>query len=166
MKTTNRARPEAGFTLIEIIIAILLLAGSLVILLGLQSSAMGRAVRDGHKLQAMLLARQILAAVETSKDPLGEENYSGPAIKALEDYVPNFRSLGQDLNSYETFQINLQIHDWELPIEDVKLPVKIKRADIAVSWSALPQDSVWVTYFVPEEPLEEQDPDEESDDDE
>lgn len=63
-----KGSPEQGFTLIEITLAILVLAGSFTVILGLLASATQRAVRDKNSQSAMLLARRILAAIETNKD--------------------------------------------------------------------------------------------------
>ena len=61
-------RRSSGFTLIEVVFAVLILAGSLVVLLGLQTSSLQLTGRGKMTQQAMLYARRILAPIETSKE--------------------------------------------------------------------------------------------------
>ncbi|HMO02766.1 MAG TPA: hypothetical protein PKD37_06845 [Oligoflexia bacterium] len=70
-KTTNEnlTTRQIGFTLIEIVFAVLILSISVVTLLGLQSSATARALRDREGKIAMLAARTLLSAIEKKTNP-------------------------------------------------------------------------------------------------
>lgn len=149
----------AGFTLIEITIAILVLASGLVILLGLQSSSIQRAVRDRDKLQAMLLARQILAAIEISREALPLQDKTAPAHDLLADLMPGLpRDLRLDDN-LDKFMTRLRIQNWDLPqINQNSLNQDlVRRIDLTVYWSDSPLDAVNIVYFMPEEPGDEED---------
>ena len=75
-KKNKRANRSSGFTLVEIMIAIVILASSITVILGLQSAIMKRAIDDKSRLTAMLFARRILASLESSIDeiPFGVTN--------------------------------------------------------------------------------------------
>lgn len=146
-------RARRGFTLIEVTIAILILASGLVILLGLQSSSVERAVRDRDKLQAMLLAREILAAVESSKDPIEVQDRTTTAADILEDLLPGSQKPAVQ-DEQNKFRVRFRVQNWELPNIDQQL---IRRLDLVVSWSDSPLDSISIIYFLPEEPADNPD---------
>lgn len=144
-------RSQKGFTLIEITIAILILAVSLVTLLGLQSSAVQESLRTRNKQKAMLLARQIMAAIENDEEPPETQNVTGRAYDILKKFAP-FEKLGsgKDLEmkseSGADFETQFTVEDWKIP----KLPEKaLRRVYLKVSWSPSPADSLEVVYFVP-----------------
>lgn len=160
---TRQISRQSAFTLIEITIAILILASGLVILLGLQSSSIARAVRDRDKLQAMLLARQVLAAIESAKEPVQNQERVSSAEAMLEELLPEGRKVAAYYdNSLRRFQLRLKVGNWELPIPNFP-PQQVKRLDLTVAWSNSPLDSLTITYFIPEEPPGEE---EEFDDEE
>ena len=82
-----RQSRTAGFTLIEVCLALLVLGGSMIVLLGLQSSIIGRTIRDSKKQRAMLLSRQILSAIETSNTPLVEQSTDGTFKDVLDSVL-------------------------------------------------------------------------------
>jgi type II secretory pathway pseudopilin PulG len=147
---------QAGFSLIEVTFAILILAGSLIVLLGLQSSTMERAVRDGDRQQAMLMARQILTAVEVAKDPIQEEEKQGSVDQIFQEVASQGLSKGGErLDSSGRFQAQLTVRNWPLPLPDLADQKLVKKIELIISWGSSSIDSFTVTYFVPEPPPED-----------
>lgn len=74
-----------GFTLLEIMIAVVILSIALVTLLSLQASVLSQEVRDKERQAALGMARQILTALEIREDPMenGELNLRAGELLAL-----------------------------------------------------------------------------------
>ena len=106
----------SGFTLVEVVIAILVLAGSLVVLLGLQSSAVTKALRDRNQLQAMLAARHIFAAVEVFQQ-FDDRDDTLPVYQLLRDLeaLPDFGDSAEEEQLYAGMEARIQISEWENP---------------------------------------------------
>jgi len=80
---------SAGFTLIEITFAIVVLAGSLMVLLGLQSAATRATFYAGKKQEAMLAARALMSAIELGETELEPQDTKAPLHNLLEEYIPS-----------------------------------------------------------------------------
>jgi prepilin-type N-terminal cleavage/methylation domain-containing protein len=142
--TTCRA-----FTLIEVSIAILILAGALIVLLGLQSSLISRTLADERSQQAMLLARRILTAIELESEGLPVEERRFDGLKALEE----FDMLGderQDSERLRDFMVTLKVDSVGLPGVGEEA---MRRVDLSVAWGGgSASEQIEVLYFVPIEP--------------
>ena len=138
-----------GFTMIEIMIAVLILAGSLVVILGLESSLTKQALRTKNKQAAMLLARRVLAGIEASETVPEDQDITQPMSKLLDTFAgvsaDESKQPQQDPNEYvgHLLVATTQIQGLE---ENA-----IKRVTLNVSWSDQPSDSVQVDYFIPNE---------------
>ncbi len=148
-----RNRPtNRGFTLIEVIIAVMILAFSLTTLLGLQSSSTDQAIRTRNKQQAMLMARKIMSSVELQGSLIKPMKLSADANQVLERFLmadPSEKKkksektvAGLPLNA------DIAIEFWNMEGLPEKSVLKIA---LVVSWSPNPADSVEVLYFVPAE---------------
>jgi type II secretory pathway pseudopilin PulG len=146
---------ERGFTLIEITIAILVLAGSFTVILGLMASATQRAVRDRNSQSAMLMARRILAAIETNKDAPSVGVQEDSANRILTSLMPGIEENSPELDETKMFSARLTSAAW--PVGDDK--ESLVRVSLELFWSDSPADSFYVTYFMPKNPNEEEDPD-------
>lgn len=67
---------EAGFTLVEVIVALAMLSAGLILVLGLISSSIGRAASAERMVEAGLMARSLLAEVGTYL-PIRSEDLKG-----------------------------------------------------------------------------------------
>lgn len=147
-----------GFTLIEITIAVLILAGSLVILLGLQSSATARSVDDRVRQHAMLEARKILTALELAPEEPALGEIRGPVREVVSQiFQPLSTESMEDSARREawalpyTFEATLRVERWELPrIEDA-----MRRITVRVAWGPNPAEAYEVEYFIPHTAEEE-----------
>lgn len=144
--SVRKASRQSAFTLIEVTFAILILASSLVIILGLQSSSIQRTIRDRNKQQAMLVAREILAAIETSREPLEVGERHMRAVDLLKELLPTGSDDTASPETTSELRADLRVAFWELPNID---PQAVKRIDLVISWSDDPLDRLDVTYFVP-----------------
>ncbi len=150
---SRAANQSAGFTLLEITFAILILAGSLTVLLGLQSSSVQRTIRDQHKQQAMLMARQILAAVESAREPPDVGSSSGTAREIFEKTLQGREPDRRQDSPADLYQADLVVEKWQLPGIDADI---IRRLRLTLSWSDNPLDSLAVYYFFAPQPNEEE----------
>ena len=145
---TCRKNRSQGFTIIEVTFAIFLLATALVVLLGLQSSAVQKTLRDRDQMHAMLLARQILAAIESSSEPLEATEQEGTPqdIMQLFAEAPDTDTDEDEID--QRYQARVSIDYWPIPglAEDAVL-----RVLLTVYWGELPNEFLEVVYFIPSE---------------
>ncbi|RMG43385.1 MAG: hypothetical protein D6719_03830 [Candidatus Dadabacteria bacterium] len=147
---------DRGFTLLEIAFAVLILAGSLIVILGLQSSVVEQTLQDKNRRHAMLMARRIMAAIEILEEPLEEQDTYAPALKVLQqilpaankDYLADLPEDSIDLR----FMARLKVTNWGKEIPLVQ-NINMKRIDLTVSWGENKQNSYRVTYFMPGDEL-------------
>lgn len=143
-----------GFTLIEISIAIVVLAIGLVTLLGLQSSAIDRSIRDRNKQQAFLIARMVMAAIESEKDILDPKILTGTAYEVLNGLGSNPPQSEELEGSPLELQTELKIEEFIVPIPDPNTGVieeLMKRVTVTVGWDA--SDAVQLVYYVAEDQI-------------
>lgn len=136
---------EIGFTLIEVTFAVLILASSLVTLLGLQSSVLQQAVRDKNKERALLIGRRILSVFESSSDMIEPREVQGDISKIVNDFaLPD----GDEVTKLQQLNYTgkLSISEWGIPNLD---PRAMKRIALTISWGASSLDSLELVYFVP-----------------
>jgi prepilin-type N-terminal cleavage/methylation domain-containing protein len=146
------AYSQQGLTLIELMIALLLLAGAFTVLLGLQGSVLGRTFEDGRRLQAMLIARQILSAVESSDTALENQSKTGSVRDILEEVGTVDSEDDQRLASLAVFEVTLEVTDVQLPQIEGNL---MKHLLLTVSWGEKANNAFLVDYFFPAEVAED-----------
>ncbi|RIL05130.1 MAG: hypothetical protein DCC75_11970 [Proteobacteria bacterium] len=150
MADKRRIRRNSGFTLMEIIFAILILGGSLTVLLGLQSSSTQRNVRDKNKQQALLVAREIMSVIESTPIPVDIQDFSGPPRELISSLYPEALEQGREIDPENRLIAQLKVEFWPLPnIDD---PEAVKRITLRIYWSDSPLDQIELVYFEPNEP--------------
>jgi prepilin-type N-terminal cleavage/methylation domain-containing protein len=152
---------QQGFTLIEVTLAIVLLSGAMVVLLGLQSSIMRRTYVDSQNQLAMMAARQVLSAIEVSDLPVDTQETSGDLKEILTSLISVNAEDEKSLKIFDELSLHLSVSFWGIPTVDEQA---MKRVELTVSWSDRPQDALQVVYFFPndeEASLESGDTDEE-----
>lgn len=142
-------KQEKGFTLAEVIIAILILAGSLAVLLTLQSASVKKALRDRNQMHAMLLARSIFSSLEIQEN-LYDLDREDSVRNILEDYnaVPDV----EDLKDLDRLSAHLKVEEWENPemLADLNLGANLlRRVYLKIFWGETPDDQLEVVYFIP-----------------
>ena len=148
-------KSQRGFTLVEVVIAILVLAGSLVVLLGLQSASVTKALRDRNQLQAMLAARHVFAAVEVFQE-FNDRDDTLPVYQLLKDLgaLPDIGDSAEEEELYSGMEANIQISEWENPEALAPLGADInllKRIYLKILWGESPDDQLEIVYFIANE---------------
>lgn len=145
-RNNRQNRSQQGFSLIEIVFAVLIFAGSLVVLLGLQSSSLQLTARDKLTQRAMLYARRILAPLETSSDPIEIQDVEGTVRDLLARVTPGDIDLAQDESIDPNFRAHLKVESWGIPnINDEAM----KRLSLTIRWSQSSDDMFQIVYFLP-----------------
>jgi len=153
MEMTRIPRLSRGISLIEVTFAVLILTGSFVVLLGLQSLAVDREVTDYNRQRAMLIARRIMTQIETRTEGLEPENRKGSALDVLEfisglqPYTPE-----EEQRILQGFEANLNIEELALPGFEDKSLLQIT---LDITWSSSPLDRLNLVYFVPKPEIDE-----------
>ena len=130
----------SGFTLIEVIIALMILAVALVTMIGLQSAASNRTLRDQRIQQALLLGRKVMSRYEAGirKLDLGRQDLSGEDLAGSEE----------DPNAASELRVSVEITNADTSfLPDVE-PDAVKRINVIVYWGDAPEESVTLDYFV------------------
>lgn len=137
-----------GFTLIEVIMAIVILASALTVLLGLQASIIERTIRDSNQKQAAMFTRQILAAIESEEaagNPLAIQNTKATIEELLVSILGGPYIFPEGV-PVEDFTGILDVTYAGIPSVN---PEALKRIEVTVLWSDLPQDKISVLLFIP-----------------
>lgn len=120
-----RRAPAAGFTLLEILIAIGVIAFAFVGLLGLHARNIGMTIRDQNMTRATLLARHKVSEIEFQARTEGIEAISGGS---------------GTFEGYPGFAFDVQVEPTELDM--------IRRVVVRVFWDERHPDACRVVYFV------------------
>lgn len=140
-------KSQTGFTLIEIIIAVMILAISLTTLLGLQSASMNQAVRTRNAQEAMLAARTIMSGIEYAGGSLKNREFKGTVTEVAKNFI-----IGDVFKPLEAKQ---QIIPLQAFVKIEYWPVKglpddaMQKITLTVSWSSATTDQVTIYYFQP-----------------
>lgn len=143
---------QCGLTLIELTFAVLILAGSVIVLLGLQTSALQLAAHDHNSQRAMLIARRIMAPLETTRRQLENKSYSGIFPEVLKEVAPYDTDYIDPRD--EQLEVDLQISDWGIP--DLN-PQAMKQVSMTIRWGSSKDEELGLFYFIPAEEGKEQD---------
>jgi prepilin-type N-terminal cleavage/methylation domain-containing protein len=146
MQTNNpsKHRSERGFTFIEVIVALTLLAASASILIGMEGAAIRRTIRDQNAQQATLAARRIMASIEAidAKDfNLGSSD-NRPVEELLSELGVD--SSQQQRNSALT--ASLLVEDQPIPFPNTTIN-PMKRLTLTISWGQGRDDFITVFYL-------------------
>lgn len=141
-------RSMAGFTLIEIAIAVMILATSLVTVLGLQSAIIRSAIATQNKQGALLLSRRILAAIETSEEPIEIGDETKLADDFIQQYLGSGNTVAADDDQGKNYSARLTVEYWPIPNVDERA---LKRVKLDVWRTELPDDHFDVLFFIPNE---------------
>lgn len=146
------ARAGAGFTFIEVIIAVMLLSNATMLLIGLEASAIQRTVRDRSTQQAMLAARRIMSQIESIEQTAAPDNQSDVPVPAL------LAQLGapattdpRELQVLERLRASMVVEDWTPPFPNIEAPA-MKRISLEIAWGPASFERFNLLYFIPVPP--------------
>lgn len=144
----TQSSSEDGFTFIEVIVALALLAASASILIGMEGAAIRRTIRDQNAQQATLSARRIMASIEAIKP--NEFNLSSSDNRSVEDLL---RDLGVEAASSQADQpprpplsASLMVEEQPIPFPNTVI-APMKRLTLTISWGQGRDDFINVFYL-------------------
>ena len=140
---------EEGFTFIELIVALAILAASMTIFIGLQAAAVQRTIRDGNVQQAMLAARKIMAMIDTNPALLDQGNIAPsplPSIYAQLGFPPARDQ--SEIEALSLLQGALTVEPWALPVPDIGDP-PLRKLVLTIAWGPDPAERFELVYYIP-----------------
>lgn len=143
----SRRRGEAAFTLIEILIALALLAAGVTTLYGLQAANTRTTLQMANENQAVLLARQFFATMEVQPEgapPISEQIVEGSFEELYRAIKMKPPLLSEDARV--RFRVMMVVDKWALG--DL-LPKPMRRMQLRVFWGPTSRDTLTLTYFLP-----------------
>ena len=146
----NRKHLQGGFTFLEVIVALALLAVAASILIGMEGAAVRRTIRDMNAQQAMLAARRIMASIETMKEQdfnlTTQENR--PILDVLQELGAPPPSDQSVQDSLTPLSATIQVDDWILPFPDAEAN-PMKKILLRVSWGAQADETLEILFLRP-----------------
>jgi prepilin-type N-terminal cleavage/methylation domain-containing protein len=140
---------QGGFTLIELLIALAIMAAAAVTLIGMQSAAIARTLRDRDAQQGMLLARRIMASIEAGSDNPMElptfDNESG--VGALQKFGIPEPTEENDKRALSPFQVTLVGEELQLPLPNIDQD-PLRKLTLRVSWGQASDQTFMITYLM------------------
>lgn len=118
-------RPTSGFTLLEVLIAMGVLAIALVALLGLHARNIGMTIRDQNFTRATLLARDLISEVQ---------------FQAMVQGIDSVSSSGGAFDGFPGFRYEMQVDPTDFD--------DIRRVHLRVIWDERNPNACQVLYFV------------------
>lgn len=139
---------ERGFTFVEVMIALVLLASASALLVGMQSAATNRTIRDTSAQKALMVARRILSIIETIPDT--EFTISSmqeqPAVALMEQLQIPTEDTSNDDVLLNKLSATLQIDDWLLPVPGAE-ETPMKKVLLSLSWGPSNQDRISIEFI-------------------
>jgi prepilin-type N-terminal cleavage/methylation domain-containing protein len=138
---------EAGFTLIEVSIAVVILAAAVTTLYGLQAANTRSTLHIANENQATLLVRQFFAMMDarsTNLPPIAEQVVEGTVEDIYRGIGVTPPLLSEDARV--RFRAKLVVDQWPLA---ALLKSPMKRMQVTISWGPTDSDRLLLTYFLP-----------------
>jgi acyl-CoA synthetase (AMP-forming)/AMP-acid ligase II len=146
---TFKMKAESGFTFIELIFAVLILAAAILPIYGLQTSSVSRIARNENELQATLIARQLLSFIEGSENTLRTTNHELKAFDALQQIARGTKGIDYQPDNREVlarYTVKFVVEPWNINLTE-QLPIGLQRLRLEVAWGPLENDRVRFTYL-------------------
>jgi prepilin-type N-terminal cleavage/methylation domain-containing protein len=142
-------RRERGFTFIEVIIAVMLLAAATSVLIGLESSAVQRLIYDRNTQQAMLAARRIISMIEINQDDLSLANQlQGTVPTVLNQLGVPAGNDEQERLALESLNASVLIEPWTPPGNNIEENA-MNKITLNIAWGPTPDEVFTILYFIP-----------------
>jgi prepilin-type N-terminal cleavage/methylation domain-containing protein len=138
---------EGGFTFLEVIVALALLAVSASMLIGMEGSAIRRTIRDTNAQQAMLAARRVMSVIEAMSDK--DFNLSSQDNRSVPELLD---ALGVPPNPEEGNQSQMSALIASILVEDLQIPIPnmvvdpMKKIVLTIRWSQSRDDWIRIYY--------------------
>lgn len=142
---------SAGFTLVEIAVAVAILGVALVSLIGLQTRMMDTYVNEKNRFQAALALQYVASILETQAQPPEIGSKSEEFEKTLEElgFFDVDSSDEKKLFRFEGWQYDENVEGIGLPTDREELAEDaIRKISMRVSWGVSEDEQYILVYFV------------------
>lgn len=140
---------QSGFSLIEVIVALAIMAAAASLLIGMQGAAIARTLRDRDAQQAMLAARRIMSSIEAAGDDAPVENFDGETVlDTLKRFGGPDPTNDTEAQGYASLRVAMAVDEWQLPIPNVT-DDPMRKITLKVYWGTQPDEAFNITYLAP-----------------
>jgi len=138
-----RNHSAAGFTLVEVAVAIAILAVAFTTLITLNTRFLSSYFNDRNITQAALLAQRVLSLMEVEGSPPDVGSKKGDFLELLE----------KSGDIYKKNEIEQLVKNWTYTLEVQAIPVPpdddaMRRIDLTVSWGESAAEEFALVYFM------------------
>jgi len=148
-RSNNSKLHQGGFTLLEIMIALLVLASAATILIGMEVAAIQRTIYDKNVQQSMLAARRIMAALEADQTKLDQGNQENAPLIDMANKLGLPASTDQDeLQALSRLSGTLQIEDWPIPAPNME-ENPMRKVTLWIAWGNQLDERFQLIHFIP-----------------
>lgn len=145
---TTSPKAQGGFTFIEVLLALLVLVSASAILVGMQSSAISRTIRDRNAQQAMLFARRVMSSIEVAGKDAPQQNIENqPALSIMETYGIPQPTTDLERKAIEPLRVTLLVEDFVLPLPNVAQD-PMKKWTMRLQWGDTVDDFFVISYLM------------------
>lgn len=138
---------QAGFTIVEIIAAVVILGMSLTTLIGIQSNYLDAYLRDDARTKASLYGQYILTMLEVEPEPPQAGKKSGK----LSSYLDSLNYFDKNLSKESV----PEIEDWEYTLESSdfmpfgeQTEASLRKVVLSISWGETIMDEFKIIYYM------------------
>ena len=143
---SSAKQSESGFTFIEIILAVTILAIAASITIGLQAASISRTIEDRNTQTALLAGRQILSMLEINEANLDNLDRDSSLSSLFSEYKVPITDDEGGKKELERFTGHLAITDWPIPGMSKG---GMKQIALRISWGSEDFEGVDLLYFTP-----------------
>jgi prepilin-type N-terminal cleavage/methylation domain-containing protein len=139
-----------GFTFVEVMVSLALLAASVSILIGMEGAAVRRTLRDMNEQQAILTARRIMAALETEdrSNLTMNSDANVPVTELLERFNLTSPADQENKDTLARMRASLAIQEQQIQLRPDQIQVMIL-IQLTIAWSTSPYDQTIVSLLRP-----------------
>lgn len=150
---TSHAEPNAvaGFTLVEIAVAVAILGVALVSLIGLHTRMVNTYINETNRFQAALTLQYIASILETEPEPPAEGSTQELLVDRLSKlgYFDGDSSAQKSESRFEGWQFEQQVDSLSLPFQREELAEDaIRQISMRVVWGPSDDEEFTMVYFL------------------
>lgn len=143
---SNSSCAQAGFTLVEIAVAVAILGLALTTLIGLHTRMLDTYYNEKNRTKSAFLAQYVMTMLEVSADPPDTGTKEDPLFSRLEEigYLDTEEERSEIRKQFEGWTITQEVTSIDLPlIEDA-----LRRVDVLISWGPTQDETFSLVYFI------------------
>ena len=142
-------KPKAGFTLVEIVVAVVLLGIGLSTLIGMQVNYANAYIEEENRTKATLYAQYIMALIETDLDPPDTGSDGGD----LENHLRDLDYFNEDFEVGEEVPLDGWKYKMDVQSIDIlELQDALRRIELTVNWGPTEREEYKVIFYMKNNP--------------